>query len=544
MLIMVLLLGSISAQSITAENVNTNTEWSGSGTITGSTVVGQNSTLTISGDYDIESGASIIVETGSNLIISGSINSTINTKLVIDQSANVSIPIGQLGTGGTVRIIFAEEIIFNITVEINNSTQIWTGEEFDWTGNLDIDNLVVNISHNMFQTVAIESIQISPDASPIETREPSQLSGNGTSIVTNIADHDWTIDVQGSMTVTGNILGANIHCSGDCTLNGAEMSSTGPIEVTGQLIVTDSTLSGGISDEDVIVWDDATISWINSSGTGGTTDNWVNILSSRTIGVQNSNVVAYITGMGYDGRDTSALSDNSTFSPENKGDNTIEIASSERDRMIRWQDGNGDLHSENANIRLVLETPWAVHEYNFGELDKSNHVDLIMPLPYLELMSLEESSSTGTANTRLGVLATVKNSGFDSAAFQFECKTNGTDANIGLTVTTEIQAGETIEVPLNWDTATEGTKTLDCSIYTPVQYDGIDVGGGVVVSTGEVVWDPWDDDGDANLFLPLVIGSIIGIVFFIAAARVVKQKENLNSSEEDKDYSAELDSED
>ena len=71
------------------------------------------------------------------------------------------------------------------------------------------------------------------------------------------------------------------------------MTSTGPIEVMGEIIVTDSTLSGGVTDEDIILWDDATITWTNSSGTGGTTDNWVNILTSRTIGVQNGYVVFY-----------------------------------------------------------------------------------------------------------------------------------------------------------------------------------------------------------------------------------------------------------
>ena len=313
------------------------------------------------------------------------------------------------------------------------------------------------------------------------------------------------------------------------------MTSTGPIEVTGQIMVQNSTLSGGISDEDIIVWDNATISWdVDSIGTGGSTDNWVNILTTRTIGVQNSQIVAFISGIGYNAKTIpSGLSDNTSFDGTN-GDHIIEIGDNENDRMVRWQDGNGVLHTENATIRLVLLTPWATHEYDFGELPRTNHVDLVMPLPYLELISLEESSSTGTANTRLGVMATVRNSGFDSASFQFECQTEGEDANIGLTVTTEIQAGETLEIPLNWDTATEGTKKLDCSIYTPTNYDGIDVGGGIVVSTGEVVWESWDESGSINLFLPILIGTIIGVGISI----YIRMYPSTESDSEEKTYLA------
>mgnify|MGYP003305729176 FL=1 len=101
------------------------------------------------------------------------------------------------------------------------------------------------------------------------------------------------------------------------------------------------TLNGGISDEDIIVWNDASVEWTNSTGTGGVTDNWVNILTTRTLGVQNGYVVFYGYDMGYDGVDTSALYDNSTFEQENQGDNVIEIGQNERSRMVRWQDGNG-----------------------------------------------------------------------------------------------------------------------------------------------------------------------------------------------------------
>ena len=82
---------------------------------------------------------------------------------------------------------------------------------------------------------------------------------------------------QGTLIVSGSVFGAGITCHGICSLDGVNMSSTGPIEVFGEISVVDSTLNGGISDEDIIIWDDAEITWTNSTGTGDMTDNWVNI---------------------------------------------------------------------------------------------------------------------------------------------------------------------------------------------------------------------------------------------------------------------------
>ena len=101
------------------------------------------------------------------------------------------------------------------------------------------------------------------------------------------------------------------------------MTSTGPIEVFGSISVTDSSLSGGITDEDIIVWDDAGIEWVNSVGTGGDIDNWVNILTTRTIGVKNGYIVFYGYDMGYNSIDTSPLSDNSTFTLQSVNTNNL-----------------------------------------------------------------------------------------------------------------------------------------------------------------------------------------------------------------------------
>ena len=45
----------------------------------------------------------------------------------------------------------------------------------------------------------------------------------------------WSIDVQGTLIVSGSVFGAGITCHGICSLDGANMSSTGPIEVFGEM---------------------------------------------------------------------------------------------------------------------------------------------------------------------------------------------------------------------------------------------------------------------------------------------------------------------
>ena len=219
-----------------------------------------------------------------------------------------------------------------------------------------------------------------------------ELTGNGTSLVIPDRLDAWGIDVHGTLVVSGSIFGAGITCHGICTLDGANMTSTGPIEVMGEISVTDSSLSGGISDEDIILWDNATITWSNSTGTGGMTDNWVNILTTRTIGVQNGYVVFYGYDMGYDSVSTSPLGDNSTFDVANSGDNIIEIALDERDRMIRWQDGDGVVHEEDASGLVVLSTPWGDYEQAINDLPKVNHFDVELDLPLLTFDSLVELS--------------------------------------------------------------------------------------------------------------------------------------------------------
>lgn len=525
--ILLALIVLLSQPLASATDISENTDENSNGILDGDYTVKDGATWTISGDYDVEEGTTILVEEGATMIVSGSMNASSPPQLNLAETANISVPVGYLGESGLLRIYFAEEVLYGITIEINNdTTENWTGTQFDWTGDMDVENIIVNITTNVFQVSSISSITLSPDGATPESRAADELSGDGTSLVIPDRNNAWSIDVQGTLMVTGSIFGAGITCHGTCTLDGAQMSSTGPIEVYGSISVTDSSLLGGVTDEDIIVWDDASIVWENSVGTGGVTDNWVNILTTRTVGVQNGYVVFYGYDMGYDAIGTSPLADNNTFNPENQGDNTIEIAPNERARMVRWQDGNGVVHEESASGMVVLSTPWGDYEHQINDLPKVNHFEVTLDLPKLNFDSLIESDDEHNVDSRLGVMATVSNSGDAAANFLIDCTSNGSDANVGVTVSHAIEAGETKEIPMNWDSAYEGDFVLECTIFVPYHFEGYEVVTSGTATTGSVSWSI-EEDNSTNLVIPISIGAGLAIIGFLIVSRKMMQKELL-----------------
>ena len=538
----------LSLSLVSATNIGTNTEEDSSGTLSGSYTVEDGATWTISGDYEIADDTSIVIEEGATMIVSGSMNSTQPPQLDLDAIANVTVPVNNIAATGTMRIHFAGTVVYGIDIEINNvTTSNWSGsDEFDWTGDMDVENITVNISNNLFNQAVISHVTLSPSGSSPVILAADQLSGEGTSVVVPDKQGSWSIDVQGELIVSGTIFGAAISCHSTCSLDGADMRSSGPINVYGAISVTNSVFANGIIDEDIIVWDDATVTWENSTGTGGNTDNWINLLSTRTIGVGNSYVWFQGFEMGYDLDNTSQLRDNSSFNQDNWGDNIIEIGETKRDRIVRWQDGDGIVHEESASAIVVLSTSWGYYEQQIEDLPRVNHFDVAMDLPVLNFDSLVESSDEGTTNQRLGVMAKVTNSGNTPASFLISCIdgdaeidgdgieiTDSKDANVGLTVTYTAVAGETAEIPMNWDSAVEGDLGLECSIFVPPEFEGYDVVSEGTATSGLVTWSDAGEEA-SNMILSITIGVVISVGLFAFIVWRSKQ------AQADKDYATHL----
>ena len=512
----------LSQPLVSATEVSSNADDDSTGTLSGNYTVKDGATWTVSGEYDVSEGTAIVVEEGSTMIVSGSMNATSEPQLNLASTANVSVQVGFIGQSGILRIDFASEVLYPISVEIDNTTtDNWTGSQLDLSGiGMDVETLTVNITSHPFQIISISTITLSPQGATPELRTAEELSGEGTSLVIPDRNNAWSIDVQGTLIVTGSVFGAGITCHGTCSFDGASMSSTGPINVYGAISVKDSTLLGSITDEDIIIWDEATVSWQNSTGTGGMTDNWVNILTTRTLGVQNGYVTFYGYDLGYQSVDVGPLNDNNTFTSSNQGDSVIEIATSERDRMVRWQDGNGVLNTESATGKVVLVTPWGTYEHMISNLPKVNHFDMVLDLPQLSFDSLVASDSESDTNKRLGVMATVSNTGDASATFFFDCMANGSDANVGVSVPFTVDAGEVLDdIAMNWDSAVEGEFELECSIFVPYQLEGFNVLSKGNASTEVVVWSENTDDS-SNMVLPIAIGLVVAVVLFLVVSKM------------------------
>ena len=532
-LITILLLASLI--EVSAEDINSDVEWADGGNISGLTTVKSGSSLTITGDYIVEDNASFVIEEGAELIISGNVSSITPSKLVLDGWSNITVPVDNSGPNGTIRLIFHNDITWPLQFTIDNQIfENWTGTVFDWNGSLEVEEVIISISHPIYQVVAIDEIQVSPQANTPFILQPEDLSGDGLSVVTEYENHAWSIINNGQLTINSAIvIGPSIDCSANCSITDSTLEGTGPIDVTGALIISGSSLSGSLSGEDIIVWNQASLTWIDSNGTGGFVDNWINILTTRTVGVQSSNITFSPTDLGYNSVALGTLGDCSYSlqgSPECT-DKIIDFGPYEHTRLVRWQDGDGNIHTESASGIASISTIWGDYETTIESIPLTNHFDVEIDLPKIEVLSIVESDSKGVTNKRLGVMVTVENSGTAPANIFLECTSNGEEVNIGLTIKTLIEAGETVEIPINWDEAFEGSKILDCGVHVPDSFEGLDVGSGATVASGTVVWAEAEDEG-GNYAVPIVIGLAIGgVMYFIATKSKNQQEEDEEPAE-------------
>ena len=515
-----------SITSVSATDISTDTEWSENSTLSGDYVVKSGNTLTISGDYTVDDETNITVESGANLIVSGSLSSDIPTHLkMLDNTAvaqsDISVPITDTAETGTMKIYFAKMINFDIQISIDGADSTpFNGSEFEYTGDFSGSQLEVVFTGILYESVVIESIVMSPVGGTPSTLDPNSLESNNTAEWIAYEEHFWFLYVQGSAEITGNVMGAIFSCVGDCVLDGASLQYSSPIDVTGSISVDSSTLNGSRADEDIMVWDDAGITWSTDSvGTGGETDNWVNVLTSRTVTVPNGAVYVRPIDLGYGDEAPGILTSSGTdCSPC-----VIDLSTSEHGKMVRWQDGSGELHTDAASATFHLDSvSWGNYVETVDVLPNTNNFEITIDLPIINIISVVASDDSATTNNRLGVLVTVENSGLADANIFLECTTNGEDANIGSTVKYPIEAGQTEEIALNWDTATEGTKTLDCGVFIPEEFAGLSVGSSELVVSNEVSWSEEEDRG-VNLIWPIIMGlGIGGVIYYIATTRKPK----------------------
>ena len=136
-----------------------------------------------------------------------------------------------------------------------------------------------------------------------------------------------------------------------CAFEQSNLVGSAPIHVSNgtSIEVNASSILGSRTDEDIILHDLAQMSYTNNTGTGGTPDQWIRLLSERLIQTNSPNITVHQTGIGYG---------NTTRDDFTDALGMVDIGGSEWKRIVEWVGPNGQYNTENAELTLTLSSGW------------------------------------------------------------------------------------------------------------------------------------------------------------------------------------------
>lgn len=518
--------------------VTTNENWSDDTTMNGHVTVANGSTLTISANITMETDSSITVEEGGNLVITNGalLSNDMNSGIrVNDFLASVTLNFGDLGQDGIVQLKFDHDIpsntLFNITmgnVTVNASASMQqTGTtiiEFD--ANFTGEDLIVSFDTYYFNPTYLLWAKAIYGGGTIITHQAQDMTS------TNNAPLYWfqsgfDLIAHGSLSVISSAVnGANISCHKVCSFDDASLMGSAPITAStdASVSVTDTSISGSRSDEDIVLHDDAAITYTNSQGTGGTTDGWIRLLSQRVLQTNIPNGSLDITDLGYGKSDWNALTDSSGRIVLVSDDPTTE-----HKRIVEWMDGNGIVKQEQSTITLSIgsSSPWGSYATTV-DAPQTAFGTIELLLPYITVSSIEPESNTATVNRSIGAMVTVTNTGDVSTSANFRCYVDGEDADTQpSTLTTTVAPGESKKIPIVWYMYEGGMQSLDCKAFLPATFSEIgefvtDLNG---TSSDEINWVYAEEVEETPYIIYIVV-----IIAFMGLALVISRQNRTGPS--------------
>jgi hypothetical protein len=541
---MVPLLGTFSAAEMTNDGtsitITGNETWDSANPIDLDMTVASGATLQINAATTVTQDVTITVEQNATLAINGDVlGDDLDAGLLVYNDTEINLNFGDLSETGQVRIyldhVIPSTAMFNIT--IGNETRDAVGlDQVDIPASLDGTPLVVEFDIYYFFSTQVTSVQaLHSGSGSTAIIHAEDLDHIGGSLKWNTAS--FNLDVQGTLTVSDATLGgADLACSGTCTITGATATGSAPIHVTdtGSLTVDASIFEGSRTDEDIIVHDTGEITYTDTTGTGGFTDAWIRLLSQRVLHTNAGNITVHATGLGYYGSTLDNLTDENGH---------VNYALSEHARIVEWVDGDGVYHEENAEILLTLSTGWGDYSTTIVA-PRIPVADAAVPLPYINVKSISMEDNKGYTNAGLSGDVVVENTGSAAASgVDFWCYVNGVDQDTSQLVTT-LAPGETKTIYVTWRTGTVGVQSLECkplipTILKPLIEEITNVNG---ATSQDVSWTV-EEDGESQ---PWVVFSLVLIVLIAGAwvvsnqaakATIEKSKNNQEeASTEDKSY--------
>jgi len=506
-----------------------NEAWTEDTTMDGHVTVESGSTLTVSANITMATGSSITVEEGAQLVLTNGalLSDDLNAGLRVEINgfvpAVLTLNFGDIAESGVVQLKLDHVVAdgANVTFTYGNTTVNASGAdtvEFDVP--LNGTDLEISVEAAYFTPTYVlwaKAIHSGGDTVTIPAQDIP-----ATEAPLYWFQSGFDLHAHGDLTVTSStLLGANISCAALCSFDGTSLTGSAPIHAasTSTVSVLSSIVSGSRTDEDIVLHDEAAITYTNSQGTGGTTDAWIRLLSERTLSTNIPNGSLDISGIGWGSSSWNDLTDAN-------GDIVLVAGGStnEHKRIVEWMDGAGVVHQEDASITLSISSSWGTFSTTIDAPTTSSgtmHLDL----PYIAVTALEPEDSTATVNKSIGMMATVSNTGNASLSglVNVWCYVGGEIAET-TQVSVSLGAGETKDVPLSWYDYTAGERALTCKPLIPAAFNDITdlVADQRGATTDNITWEYALEVEDSPVLILIVAALGFGGLALVVAAQVKK----------------------
>ncbi|MDA0925224.1 MAG: hypothetical protein O3C36_01140 [archaeon] len=495
--------------------VQTNEAWTEDTRMDGHVTVESGNTLTVSANITMATGSSITVEDGGQLVLTNGalLSENLNAGLRVEVNSFVpavlTLNFGDIAESGVVQLklnhVVADGVKVNFTygettVNASGSDTV----EFDVP--LNGTDLEISVETAYFTPTYVLWAKAIHSGGDTMTIPAQDISASEAPLYWFQSGFD--LHAHGDLTVTSStILGGNISCAAICSFDGTSLTGSAPIHAasTSTVSVLNSIISGSRTDEDIVLHDEAGITYTNSQGTGGTTDAWVRILSQRTLSTNIPNGSLDIYNIGYNANDWNDLTDaNGDIVLVGPGE------TNENKRMVAWMDGNGVVHEEEATITLSISSSWGTFSKTIDAPTTSTGT-IELDLPFITVTAVAPETTVGVANKSVSGTVTVENTGSAAASGVNVWCYEGEDIADTTQMVVSLGAGESKEIPFTWYVYTSGEATLTCKPLLPTALDGI---AGAVHDDAGAASEPvtWSYEEEVEEF-PLII-LIVALVGF------------------------------
>ena len=535
------------------QTISSSETWTSDNTLNGNVTISNGGVLTIDGSINVATGSKITVDSGGSLILNGALNAAESMNEIymeVYQNTVLEPYFDGLVDSGVMRINMAQEYFSSMDVhlEVMETNLSWTGEDYlDF--NVEFTDEPVNINFSGFWQfpVWIDSVQAFDSNGAIYNLDADEWTHNNGVLKTEEGEASFSLTVDGDFMSNGGIIsGADITCSGTCSITNSTLSWSAPMNILdgGQLNAANSNINGSRTYEDIIVHDTASINYDTDTmtGTGGPTDMWIRLLSKRVIetNLKDAPASVHFEGLGY-------LASNGDLMLNEHG--AIDLGENNNPtvskylRMTEWVDSSGTLNQETGMIMITLNGGTSVWNGDYSvTLDPAPTTPSFtanIALPFVVIDEVKPEDSQGTVDKGLGVMLTVTNTGGVSVATNIRCYEGVDEADMA-TIYVSLDAGESKDVPAVWYANSSGAKTLNCKVSIPSFFNSLaeDLTSVAGTDSDAVSFKLAEDREDAPIILysAIVIIIIIGTLIFTRVSanklNAVNENEELDGDEE------------